>query len=317
MKYLNIPKTDLQVSGVCYGQMKLGIGNFPEENVDSQLNLFLDLGGNFIDTARTYSDWVPGEIHRSERILGDYFRRNKNRDKLVIVSKGCHYDLATKVQRVSAAELIEDIDGSLKSLGTDYIDMYLFHRDNAEVPVEELMDAACQAVKAGKIRYFGFSNWTVERMKAADAYAQAKYGMPATGNQMTLNPTVMFNQTMRDTTMTIWNKNFADYHRESQMLVMACSSLAYGLFLRYKDPQAAKFFKGSPYDCEAFYKTVAEFEAICKETGMTMTQLCLRYTADYPGFAAIPVFSASTPEHLREAMNVFDVYKGELPFARF
>ena len=72
MNRIRIDGTDLEVSRLCYGQVNLGVK--PDEVEGGRLlDIFADLGGNFVDTASVYSDWVPGERHRSERILGDYF----------------------------------------------------------------------------------------------------------------------------------------------------------------------------------------------------------------------------------------------------
>ena len=160
MERIRIHGTDLEVSRLCFGQAKLGLR--PDEAEGMRLlDVFAGLGGNFVDTASVYSDWAPGELRRSERILGDYFRSRGNRDKFVICSKGCHYDLATKTDRVSAAAFAADLDASLAALKTDRIDLYLFHRDNLRMPIPVLLEACEKARAEGKIRYYGASNWRV------------------------------------------------------------------------------------------------------------------------------------------------------------
>ena len=144
MNRIRIDGTDLEVSRLCYGQVNLGVK--PDEAEGGRLlDIFADLGGNFVDTASVYSDWIPGEVRRSERVLGDYFRSRGNRDKFVICSKGCHYDLATKADRVTAAAFAADLEGSLAALRTDRIDLYLFHRDNLRMPADVLLEACEKA----------------------------------------------------------------------------------------------------------------------------------------------------------------------------
>ena len=171
MDRILIHGTDLEVSQICFGQVKLGLR--PDETEGMRLlDIFASLGGNFVDTASVYSDWVPGELHRSERILGDYFHSRGNRDQFVICTKGCHYDLATKADRVTPADFIADLESSLKALRTDRIDMYLFHRDDMRMPVAALLEVCEKAKAEGKSRYYGSSNWRVQRLTAADKAAQ-------------------------------------------------------------------------------------------------------------------------------------------------
>lgn len=316
MKQIIINKTDLKVSQLCYGQMKLGIGNYPEENAEKMLDFWLDLGGNFIDTARAYSDWVPGESHRSERILGDYFKKTGKRNKFVICSKCCHYDLVTKEKRVNETEFMKDLEGSLKALQTDYIDLYLFHRDDTDVPMPIIMDFVEKARKQGKIRYAGTSNWTVARMQESDAVAASKHIAPFVADQMTANPGLPFSGPMHDTTMTKWDKNFADYHRRTGQLLMSCSSLANGMFDKVFDKEAWERSTWSIYHNQQFFDYAQKLKVASQESGLTFSQLCLRYTTDFPGVQGIPVFTASTEKHLKECASCWehDIPQDVLPF---
>ncbi len=305
MKKIRMNSTNLDVSPLCFGQIKIGIANVSEELAGRLLDIFLDLGGNFIDTARAYSEWVPGEKNRSERILGDYFKRTGKRDQFVICSKCCHYDMKTMEQRVGAKFFMEDLDGSLKSLQTDCIDLYLFHRDNPEVPIAELMEACEAARKQGKIKYYGSSNWSIARMMEAGKYA-AEHGFTGfVADQMTVNPGIGAMNPPRDKTITLWNKDFADYHRKSGVTVMSCSSMAHGVFSAYNNPETWERIRKF-VETPEFPKAAERMNRLAAETGLTQSQLCLRYTADYPGIQGIPLFTASSEEHLRECMGCFD-----------
>ena len=89
MNQLPLPGTDLAVSALCLGGLPFG-NTITERESFALLDRFVELGGNFIDTARIYSDWVPGELRRSERILGDWLTARRCRDRVVIATKGAH-----------------------------------------------------------------------------------------------------------------------------------------------------------------------------------------------------------------------------------
>ena len=301
MNRIRIDGTDLEVSRLCYGQVNLGVK--PDEAEGGRLlDIFADLGGNFVDTASVYSDWIPGEVRRSERVLGDYFRSRGNRDKFVICSKGCHYDLATKADRVTAAAFAADLDGSLAALGTDRIDLYLFHRDNLRMPADVLLEACEKARAEGKIRYYGASNWRVQRLMAAGRIAQERGFDGFRVDQLTCHPAVGLTNPMPDDTMAMWNRNYADFHRRTGMTVMANTVLANGFF---SDPEAERF-KGSMYDTGATRLLAEKIRGLSRETGLTPAQICIRFAADYPGVRMIPVFSTSSEANLRELCASFD-----------
>jgi len=145
------------------------------------LDRFTELGGNFIDTARIYSDWVPGEKRRSERVLGDWVKARGGRERagdghggLVIATKGAHPLIETlDVSRTSAVELRDDLEGSLRTLRLETIDLYWLHRDDASHPVGHFIDVLNTFQREGKIRSFGASNWTAARLRTANEYARA------------------------------------------------------------------------------------------------------------------------------------------------
>ena len=301
MNRLLILGTDLEVSPICFGQVRLGLR--PDETEGMRLlDIFASLGGNFVDPASVYSNWVPGELHRSERILGDYFRSRGNRDQFIVCTKGCHYDLATKTDRVTAADFTADLEDSLKALRTDHIDLYLFHRDDMRMPVAPLLEVCEKAKAEGKIRYYGASNWRVQRLTAADKAAQERGFEGFRANQLTTHPAVGLTNPMPDDTMSMWTRNYADYHRATGMTVMGSSSLAEGFF---SDPDAERF-AGTMYDSGAARLLAKKILGLSRETGLTPAQICIRFQTDYPGISMIPVFSASTEKNLRELCASFD-----------
>jgi aryl-alcohol dehydrogenase-like predicted oxidoreductase len=173
VKTLRLPGTTLAVSPLCLGGTMWG-NTITEAESFALLDRFVALGGNFLDTARIYSDWLPGETRRSERILGDWLQMRGHRDRLILATKGAHPFIASlATARTSAAEIRDDLEGSLRTLRTDVVDLYWLHRDDTTRPVGHFIDLLNVFRHEGKIRAFGASNWTADRIRAANAYARA------------------------------------------------------------------------------------------------------------------------------------------------
>ena len=136
------------------------------------LDRYSAAGGNFVDTADGYSSWVPGNRGgESERIIGEWHQSRGNRDDLVIATKvSQHPDFPG----LAAANIAAAADASLERLGTDRIDLYYAHFDDASVPLEETATALSALVDAGKVRYIGISNYSAARIAEWFAIVEAK-----------------------------------------------------------------------------------------------------------------------------------------------
>jgi aryl-alcohol dehydrogenase-like predicted oxidoreductase len=127
------------------------------------LDAFTAAGGNFVDTADGYSAWVPGNSGgESETIIGSWLAARGNRDRVVLATKVSQHP---RFRGLSAANVAAAADASLGRLGTDHIDLYYAHYDDAEVPLEETAGAFDALVRAGKIRAIGVSNYSAERIR--------------------------------------------------------------------------------------------------------------------------------------------------------
>ncbi|MFL7809039.1 MAG: aldo/keto reductase, partial [Anaerolineae bacterium] len=123
MRYVELAGTDLCVSAICLGTGALG-STVPQREAFELLDLFLDLGGNFLDSAKVYADWLPGERSISEKTIGRWMRSRAVRDRVIVATKGAHPELATMdVQRLSPEEIVSDLDASLHSLQVGTIDL--------------------------------------------------------------------------------------------------------------------------------------------------------------------------------------------------
>ncbi|ACT01675.1 aldo/keto reductase [Paenibacillus sp. JDR-2] len=159
MEYVKLGNTGLDVSRLCLGCMSFGEverWNHPwildEENSRPIIKKALDLGINFFDTANIYSTGA------SEEIVGRALKDYANRDEVVIASKVFfRMQPGPNGAGLSRKAIMNEIDNSLKRLGTDYVDLYQIHRWDYNTPIEETMEALHDVVKAGKARYIGAS----------------------------------------------------------------------------------------------------------------------------------------------------------------
>ena len=178
MDYVRMGSTGLKVSRICLGCMSFGSGfdwMLPEEPSRAIVRAALDGGITFFDTADVYSN---GE---SEEILGRALKEFKvDRDEVVIASKVYQPMGPGPNQRgLSRKHIMHSIDGSLKRLGTDYLDLYQIHRFDRETPIEETLEALTDLIKAGKVRYIGASSmpaWQFAKMQhAAERLGLARF----------------------------------------------------------------------------------------------------------------------------------------------
>lgn len=152
MEYTLLGKTDIEVSKLCIGCMSFGKAGLmhdwtlDEKESEKVIKHALDLGINFFDTANCYSGGT------SEEYLGKAIKNNVSREKVVLASKVYFND-----GRLSKEAIAREIDGTLKRLGTDYLDLYIIHRFDFETPIEETMEALNELVKSGKVRAIGAS----------------------------------------------------------------------------------------------------------------------------------------------------------------
>ena len=136
------------------------------------LDAFVDRGFNFIDTADVYSAWKPGNEGggQSETILGAWFKRSGNREKVVLATK-VGMDLGGAKKGLSRRYIIEAAEASLRRLQTDHIDLYQSHKDDESVPLEETLEAYRSLIEQGKVTMIGASNYTGARLAEADKVA--------------------------------------------------------------------------------------------------------------------------------------------------
>src|SRR5699024_3004649 len=157
MTYGSIPGVDKQISRLvmgCDNQMNLA-------HASAMFDAFYEIGGTTFDTAYIYGG---GYI---EGLFGRWVRNRGVREDITVITKGAH------TPHCDPESLTRQLEESLERQGTDYADLYMMHRDNLEVPVGEFVDVVDEHLRAGRIRAYGGSNWTPERVDEANAYAKA------------------------------------------------------------------------------------------------------------------------------------------------
>lgn len=236
MQLLPLPGTGLVVSPLCLGGVPFG-NTITGPETFALLDRFVALGGNFIDTARIYSDWVPGEQRRSERLLGDWLQARGHRARLVIATKGAHAFIESlPTPRSSAAEIRDDLEGSLRTLRTDIIDLYWLHRDDPARPVGHFIDLLNTFVREGKIRAFGASNWSAARLRAANDHARQSGQQGFTASQPLWNLGSAQARPPADPGLVRFDAAAWRFHRETGLAVVPYTSQAKGFFTKLALP---------------------------------------------------------------------------------
>lgn len=169
MKHKSFENVKLPVSKIILGTSTNAC--VQGKNCDEVFNEALKLGITTFDTARVYG--------KSEEVIGDWMARTGLREKVNILSKGGHHSPLLK-KRLKEKDILYDIGLSLEKLKTDYIDIYILHRDDTSLPVDGIVETLNGLYEKGKIRAFGGSNWTKERIEQANEYAYKHHLQPFT-----------------------------------------------------------------------------------------------------------------------------------------
>lgn len=309
-----INRTDISASVLCFGLSGLGIDGSEQESF-ALIDHFLAQGGNFVDTARVYSDWFPGERSRSERILGDYMASRKNRDQIVLCTKGVHPALDNMDQtRVNPREIMADLEASLMTLRTDHVDLYLLHRDGIENPVADILGTLDKARQQGKLREYGVSNWTAPRLdEAIDLEKSGQiHGIRMDQEQINVGSGQM--NPPSDHTMRDWSLDMAKVLAEANTAVMSYSCQAGGFFQKIA---AGRAVDGAckRYDTPRNHERAKRLLALTQKTGIGITQLALLYLLQAKKLQVFPIFRCRTMTQLDDVIKTCQYIDQSIDFA--
>ncbi|WP_165972114.1 aldo/keto reductase [Paenibacillus piri] len=312
MKYRIIPNTDLNASIICLGTSNLGtpIG---ERESSGIVDAYADCGGNFLDTAEVYANWLPVEPNSSERFIGKWMKERGSRSRMVLATKGGHPRLETPaVSRLSDSEIRDDIEGSLQRLQTDYIDLYYLHRDDPNRPVELIVELLEEQVRKGNIRHYACSNWSLDRMEQARQYAakQGYTGFAAASNLWNLGD--VSPGAIQDPSMVATDRELIVWHAETGMPLIPYSSQANGFFSgKYRrdqtvTPELAKTSVFRKYANETNFARLERVERIARKRHATPNQIALACLLAQP-FPVYPVVGCKHKEHVLDSVGAADI----------
>ena len=305
MKYENLEDIKTPVSRIVFGTALPAM--IKGENVNDLLDSIYAEGITTFDTAENYG--------LSEISLGTWMKARKNRDKIVIISKGCH---PYGRDRVTPEDLKQDIEQSFERLHTDYIDIYMLHRDDQKVDVGPIVEILNEYKKAGKIGRFGGSNWTVERMEQANEYA-CKHGLvPFTVSEPNFGLCDQIGDPWGGGSGCVTisgpaHQEDRDWYAKNDIPVFAYSSLGRGMFsgrVKSNDIEGAKSIldpnavKGYCYPEN--FERLARVEKLAASKNRTVPQIALAWVLNQD-FDVFPLVSASKAEWMASNLEALDI----------
>jgi len=298
------------VSAACLGTAEFG-GNYDEAFSLGQMDLFREYGGNFIDTAHVYNDWHPGEKSRSEKLVGRWLERAGRREDFFLSTKGGHPPLEEMSHsRISEREISEDLEESLSFLRTSYVDLYFLHRDCPSVPVGEIVEWMNGWIREGKIRHWGCSNWTLARIRAANEYAVRHELEGIACNQAMWSFAAFRTENLPDKTLIPADRRSLRYHAQTALPLMAFTSQARGYLARLVSGAPIPADVQAVFGCPENDQKLRTLQEMQKETGLSISQLCLLYFLSLP-FPAFPIVSFHSHEQLADSLELYN-HKGAL-----
>lgn len=281
MPYGRIPGIDKPISRLVQGTIM--VSSKDEENSFRLLDDIFELGCNTFDTAHVYGN---GD---NERTVGKWIRERGIREQVVILGKGAHHNQDRR--RVTPFDIAADIHDSLARFKTDYIDLYLLHRDDPSAPVGPIVEALNEHLRAGRIRAFGGSNWTHERIQAANDYARKNKLTPFVASSPNFSLAEQVKEPWPECVSISGPQGAAarEWYAQSQIPVFAWSSMAAGFFSgRFTRNNLDTFTDWQDKLCvncycyEDNFKRLDRVRALAAEKGVSVSQIAMAYALNQP-----------------------------------
>ena len=322
MNYRKLGRTDLKVSEICLGTMTWGEQNTEAEGHE-QMDYAISEGINFFDTAEMYA--VPPKPETqgaTEKIIGTWFKKHKNRDKVILATKVAGRSPANWLRddksgtEHSARQINEAVDKSLKRLQTDYIDLYQLHWPDRPIslfgstgltykhieaethPIHEILETLGEIVKSGKVRYIGLSNESPWGTMKFLAEAEAR-GLPRV--QSIQNAYNLVNRT--------FELGGAEIAFRENVGLLAYSPLAQGYLTgKYQNgalPQGSRkqlFNRLQRYENPQADAAIEDYLTIARKHGLDASQLANQFVTTRP-FVTSNIIGATTMEQLKLAVT--------------
>ena len=323
MKYTNLPHTDIKVSKICLGTMTWGNQNTQDEGF-SQMDLALDKGVNFFDVAELYPVPATAETYaETERIIGNWFTKTGNRNKVILASKIAgpgDYTAHIRTTGFSKQALNEAIDGSLKRLQTDYIDLYQLHwperqtklfgvrdyvhnpNDKWEDNFNEILHNLDEIVKSGKVRHIGISN--------EGAWGTMRYLNESKQHNLPRPITI---QNAYSLLCRPFEGDLAEIAHRENIGLLAYSPMAFGVLSgKYIKGTAADnarlklFPRFARYSSEQATEATKRYLKIAEDNDMSLAQMSLAFVNERP-FLTSNIIGATNLEQLEENIDSINI----------
>ena len=298
MEYIQLGKSDLKVSKICLGCMSFGEVTekrqwvLNQEETDAMIKRALELGINFFDTANTYGNGS------SETFIGNSFKKLvKNRKDIIVATK-----VYNNEGKLSKEAILREIEGSLKRLQIDYVDLYIIHRWDYEHPIEETMETLNELVKSKKVRYLGCSALFPYQLYKANAIARKNGWAEFISIQNHYN--LIYREEEREMMQLL---------EEEKMVMTPYSPLAAGRVCRLYTDEKTKRSSNDPGNVKKYdhakdvdIPVIQRIKEVADKKKVTMAQVSLAWILSKP-LVASPVVGCTKISQLEELCKVFEV----------
>lgn len=286
-----------KTAAIALGTMDFG-GRLSEGLSFDFMDAYMELGGNFIDTARIYGNTAQENPNCSEAVIGRWMEQRRNRDEIILSTKGGHPVPATMhIGRLSHDELLGDMQRSLDLLKCDFVDIYWLHRDDRSRPVRDILESLTDLVERGMTKYVGVSNWKEDRILEANACAEAHGLVKLYANQPQFS--LARQCVVEDATLCQVDKAMYDMHVQQNMPCVCFSSQAKG-YLSKMDQGGEAIL---PDKCRRRYhhpENISLFDrckVVADQTGLSINAIALAWLTSQP-FPCMPIIGMSKMEHI-------------------
>lgn len=271
------------------------------------LDAFIENGGTYVDTAEVYG--AVEEHGYSEMVIGEWLTANSGmRERIVLASKGLIPGYCAPLHpggaQINPESIHKAIDGSLERLQTDYLDIWMFHRDDLSQPIGPLVDALDAEVKQGRLRTYGASNWSVERIGEAITYANdnGKVAMMSSSPNFSL---ALANEPFWPDTETVTPSD-RQWFAQRNFLVIAWSALGRGFFAKGDpaDPSDADLVR--VFYSDGNFERKRRATELAGHQGCNMFEIALAYVTSQ-AFPVVALNGAQTPEEVKSSLSSADL----------
>jgi aryl-alcohol dehydrogenase-like predicted oxidoreductase len=312
MRYFSLPNNSLLPSVIGLGTGAYGSGITTDDSF-RLLDEFAAAGGTLLDSAHIYAAWLPDGIGKSEKTVGQWVRKSGMGSKMIVSTKGGHFDLATpEISRVRPECIDRDIEESIERLQLDSIDLYYLHRDDPEIPVAELLDALQPHLRAGRLKAIGASNWSPERIELANREAKARGQTGFCCSSCSWSLAESDRKLQGNMGMYYVGDEALRFHRETEFPLIAYSAQAQGFFAQswswpeLPNPTAKQQALMKIYFSKKNVERWQRAQMLAKMLGCSINAIALACVTSQE-FPTAALIGPSRIEQLRESLAAADL----------